>query len=81
MTSGENEITFPLFIASTMRYYQLERGIRRGKRDEEERVMVREGFPLIYPSKVEGLELTGPKRSFCKEPEREIRGSLFPKLE
>lgn len=31
MTSGENEITFPLFMVSTMRYYQLGKGIRRGK--------------------------------------------------
>ena len=33
MTSGENEITFPLFMVSTMRYYQLQKGIRRGKWD------------------------------------------------
>ncbi len=77
MTSGENEITFPLFMASTMRYYQLEKGIRRGKWDEDERVMVKEGSPLIYPSKLEGLELTGPKRSFCKEPERD-KGVIIP---
>lgn len=80
MTSGENEITFPFFMAFTMRHYQLGKGIRQGKRDEEEHVIVREGSPLIYPSKLEGLELTGPKRSFCKEPERDKGGHYSSNL-
>lgn len=31
MTSGESVITFPLFMVSIMRYYQLEKGIRQVK--------------------------------------------------
>ena len=48
---------------------------------EEERVMVREGSPLIYPSKLEGLELTGPMRSFCKEPVRDKGGHYSQNLD
>lgn len=40
-------------------------------------VMVREGAPLIYQSELEGLELTGPKRSFCKEPGSD-KGVIIP---
>lgn len=32
---------------------------------------------MIYPSELEGLELTGPKRSFCEAPETD-KGVIIP---
>lgn len=32
---------------------------------------------MIYPSKVEAMELTGPERSFCKQP-RTNKGFIIP---